>query len=322
MHLVVINPASFHRQEEMGDFVSGAADCFSELGAKNCHIHISRFQRDSIGAIREYAEKAGPGAPVRVYAVGGGGIAFDCLNGIVGLPGAELAAVTFRRGDEFKRARGELARALIREVASRSMYPAAPMDIIRCNGTYGINKCTVGLESRVGVTADELLDKLTWWPAFIGKSRRVSSFVYYFAAMASMASRKTRSQEYEIRFDGETLAGKYTSINIVNSPYSGGLSPAISAVPDDGAADVIFYKDKCAVDALTRMFQNRRGQRVGHFPSEFAIRHGTEVSVSSSEPFFVNIDGEAFSEMSVKVSLIKSAVMVVKGGGAEYEGRK
>jgi diacylglycerol kinase family enzyme len=105
-HLFIINPKSFFPNfRKMDLFISGIKDFFREK-EEPCTIHISRFPRDAIIIIRRYFKKADSGARIRVYAVGGDGVAFCCLNGIIGIPNAELALMPFGTSNNFVRAFG------------------------------------------------------------------------------------------------------------------------------------------------------------------------------------------------------------------------
>jgi hypothetical protein len=88
------------------------------LDAADCSIHVSRYLRDAIGVISKYRSGVPEGAVVRVYAVGGDGILFDCLNGIVGLRGVELGALPYGNTCDFPRAFGEEALPLFRREAT------------------------------------------------------------------------------------------------------------------------------------------------------------------------------------------------------------
>jgi hypothetical protein len=57
----------------------------------NFSTMFSHYPRDAMQLIQRQINTAEEGETVRVYAIGGDDILFDCLNGIMGLSNVELA---------------------------------------------------------------------------------------------------------------------------------------------------------------------------------------------------------------------------------------
>jgi diacylglycerol kinase family enzyme len=79
--------------------------------------------------------------------VGGDGVAFCCHNGIVGIPNAELALMPFCTTNNFVRAFGLERSDDFRNIGLQADSGVIPVDVIKCNGNYALNFCTVGTES-------------------------------------------------------------------------------------------------------------------------------------------------------------------------------
>ncbi|MDR2304015.1 MAG: acylglycerol kinase family protein [Treponema sp.] len=89
-------------------------------------IRISRFPRHAIRTVWRYLTRAGPETNVRVYAVGGDGILFDCFNGLVGLPNAEFALIPRGRINDFVRSFGEGLADTFRDIPLLASAPTLP----------------------------------------------------------------------------------------------------------------------------------------------------------------------------------------------------
>jgi diacylglycerol kinase family enzyme len=107
-HLFIINPMSFPQKQELQKISLSIEKYFAAKKAAGhpaeYSIQISEFPRDAIIVIREYVQNLESGAALRVYSIGGDGTAFCCLNGIIGLEGAELALIPYGVGNDFIRA--------------------------------------------------------------------------------------------------------------------------------------------------------------------------------------------------------------------------
>jgi diacylglycerol kinase family enzyme len=320
-HLFVINPRSFPARQAQEKVLAEIRDCFAGLG-EDYSVHVSRYPRDAVGFIRKWVGMAGHAGPVRVYAVGGDGILFDCLNGIVGLPDAELASVPYGNGNDMIRAFGEHKRSLFRDIRLQAASAAIPADIIYCGTNYAFNFCTIGMES------DAIMNSITLYSGIAGKVRqfpRLNFFLYtlifYFGGMKAVFNKKVMNQYYTITIDGEDFSGAYGSINIANGPcYGGDKNPVITAVPDDGVLDALFFKSGGSVKAMTRIMPYVRGE-FRRFPGEFAWKRLRRIEIRSEEPLLVDLDGEVFFDTTVRIEIIPQGVKLVAPGGIGFARR-
>ncbi|MDR1107653.1 MAG: hypothetical protein LBL19_01330 [Spirochaetaceae bacterium] len=320
-HLYIINPVSFRTGTSMDAFISRVKDQFEGVIKEEYDIQISRFPRHAIRTVRRYITLAGPEQPVRVYAVGGDGILFDCLNGIVGLPNADLVPVPYGRTNDFVRAFGEGLNHTFRNIPLLAAAPAIPTDILHCGSNYALNLCIVGLESASVFRTVAIQQKLKNWPWFIRNSARIYNLIYYLGGFMVMFDRKLLNQEYTITIDGENLSGSYASVNIANgSCYGGDKSAVITAVPDDGLMDVLMLKGIGTLVGLRMVLPYTNGH-YDYFPENTVLKRGKVISIRSPEPLMINLDGETFLDTNITVELVKGAVRVAAPDNLSYKRR-
>ncbi|MDR1058640.1 MAG: hypothetical protein LBL43_03745 [Treponema sp.] len=318
-HLVMINPVSFRAGMNMDAFISLVKNQFERDVKAEYELHVSRFPRYAIRTVRQYITRAGPETPVRVYAVGGDGILFDCLNGIVGLSNADLAPVPYGRTNDFIRSFGEGLEDRFRNIPLLASAPALPTDILHCGSNYALNLCTVGLESAAIFRSVDIQQHLKFWPRFFRDSRRVYNMTYYLGGCMVMFDKKLLTQEYNISIDGEDLSGAYASVNIANGPcYGGDKSAVVTAAPDDGLMDVLMFKSTGTLRGLTRILPYTKG-RYDRFPKDFTLKRGKIISIRSAEPLMIDMDGEAFLDTNLTVELIKGAVRIAAPDNLVYK---
>jgi diacylglycerol kinase family enzyme len=320
-HLFVINPVSFRTRTDIDAFISTVRSQFETVVKAEYDIHVSRFPRDAIRTVRQYIIQAGPETIVRVYAVGGDGILFDCLNGIVGLANAELAPVPYGHTSDFVRAFGEGQEPFFRNILLLAAAPTIPTDILHCGSNYTLNLCAVGLESAANFRSITIQRILKTWPQFIRISRRVYNTIYYLGGFMVLFDKKTMRQEYTLKIDGEDYSGAYASINIANGPcYGGDKNAAITAVPNDGLMDIFMFKGTGTLPAAARILPYSRGY-YDRFPDAFRLKRGKVVSIRSDDLLVICLDGEAFLDTNITVELIKGAVKIAAPNNISYKKR-
>jgi diacylglycerol kinase family enzyme len=285
-------------------------------------IHISRFPRDAIAVIRSYFTELNSSETVRVYAVGGDGILFDCLNGVVGLPNAELAIVPYGRTNDVVRAFGENKNDLFRDISLQVTSPTIPTDIIYCGSVYALNFCTVGVESDAIMKALEFNKVLESRKGiFRWLNDALYHILYYVGGIQAAFNKPVISQHYTLTIDGEQLAGQYCSINIANGPcYGGDKNAVITAVPDDGLLDALFFKSTKSLKILNEMVPYTMG-RYANYLGDFIWKRVRKVAIHSDAPLYIDLDGEVFFDTNITVEVMPAAVKIVAVKGLKYERR-
>jgi diacylglycerol kinase family enzyme len=320
-HLFIFNPRSIPVQADMDRLLKEIGDCFVDR-EDDYSVHVSRYSRDAIGFIRKWMAAVPADEIVRVYAVGGDGILFDCLNGIVGLPNAELAIVPYGNFNDMIRAFGENKTALFRNIALQTVSPVIPTDIINCGANYALNFCTIGIESDAIMAALNMYNRIA---GRVRKFRRLNFFLYttlfVLGGVKAALNRKVLNQHYTITVDGEDFSGLYVAVNIANGPcYGGDKNPVVTAKPDDGFLDTVFLRATGSFRILRIMVSYMKGE-FRRFPKEFTWKRLRKIEIRSEDPLLVDMDGEAFFDTSLAIKIIPGAVKIVAPGGAVYKKR-
>jgi YegS/Rv2252/BmrU family lipid kinase len=317
-HLFIINPRSFRFTGGPDGIMSEIHAYFQDNKQEEYHIHVSRYPRDAIGIIRRFAAALPDGVVTRVYAVGGDGILFDCLNGIVELPNMELAVIPYGSSNDFALSFGEGKTELLRDIAKQVSAGTIKTDIFHCGSNYAMNTCTVGVEAAAVTYAVDLIKTFAW---AIRITRRIVAPLYTVGGIFAILDRKIREQRYRITLDEERVDSACTCINIANGPYcGGGMSAVTSAMPNDGVIDALILKSGTAMQILKMLPQYLRGGYY-KYPDFFSYRRMRKMEISSDTPISVNIDGEAFLDMNVTIEIIPKAIDIVAPDGVVYERR-
>jgi diacylglycerol kinase family enzyme len=338
-HLFVINPQSFLNFREINRVIAEITRCFERVqgtsrapsendipdlpsfySAKSPYaIHISRFSRDAIIIIRKYMALAGSETMVRVYAIGGDGVVFDCLNGIAGLPNAELAIVPYGTGSDFLQAFGgkELV-PMMWNIAEQVNAPAIPADIIDCGGIYALNSCAVGVEAKIVIRSYPMLRALR---KLRRRSTALTETILRIAGVMELFDTESMEQRYRIRMDDEEIEGILPLIHIANSPgYPVYKSIIPEAVPDDGYLDMALGRKTSLVTRLRFMPGYLKGQH-RKFAKYGLYRRVRSVSVSSDQPLCIILDGDVFFDTSFTARVLPQAVRIASPGGRPFKNR-
>lgn len=131
-HVFVFDPKAFYNQQwKMDNILDSIGQYFRTQEKLDFSIQFSRYRRNAIGIIQEEAEKAKGGDVVRIYAIGGEEILFDCVNGVTHFPNMQLAAVPYGESNDFIKIFGENKQDLFKDIPSLVQSDALPTDVIR-----------------------------------------------------------------------------------------------------------------------------------------------------------------------------------------------
>jgi len=302
-HVFVFDPKSFHeKQPVMDGIIESIGQYFKTQEKPDFSIEISRYPRNAIELIQKNVDEAEDGDTVRVYAVGGDEILYDCLNGIVGLPNVELSAVPFHATGDFLQALGEESTDLFKDIPSLVAAPVIPTDMIDTGYSYALNTCFLGFISATVTKKREMYKAL---------GRENSSFFLFDALMSFMVflstafNKRIVAQHYNLIIDDEDYSGNYSLINIANGPfYAGNRTAAAWATPDDGWLDVALIKSADPLKTMRSMKEYSSGKK----PSNCVILQAKKISVQSEEPMLIQLDGEFLQDISFSFEVIPGAV--------------
>jgi diacylglycerol kinase family enzyme len=320
--LFVINPKSFLDASEINLIKKRITDLFSE--EDEYHIHVSRYPRNAVCVVRKYAMRFSAanssGDTLRVYAIGGDGILFDCLNGLIGFPSVELATVPYGSSNDFARAISNGNMEKLKDVKSLLSSPSVLTDIIRCSGNYFINFCSLGVESAAIVKFYTIAQSFSTMVKIILRVKAFVGWLFTLGGLISSFDKNLVNQYYKIIIDGRRYDGHYATINFSNSPcYGSDKTVAPEAVLNDGLIEVLLVKSVSSLRLISMVPDYVKG-KYRKFPKYIMHIKARDISVSSQLPIFVNMDGECFLDNNINIKMLPSSVKIIAGEGPVYKG--
>jgi len=145
-HLFIINPAAGGISGRLADIENEIRTLAEELGAPY-EIYVTTAEMD---ATRKVAADAETGGKLHVYACGGDGTLNECVNGAAKRENVAVTNYPRGTGNDFIRTFGKEDMDRFRDLRALVNGTVRPIDLIDCNGRYGISICSVGIDARVG----------------------------------------------------------------------------------------------------------------------------------------------------------------------------
>jgi len=310
-HVFIFDPKAFYNQQwKMDGILDHIGQFFRTQEKPDFSIQISRYRRDAIVIMQDEAAKATPGDVIRIYAVGGEEILFDCLNAAAHFPNMELAIVPHGESSDFLHIFGHGKVELFRDIPSLVKSSAIPTDIIKWGVNYALNSCYIGLNSATASKLAELKTSLNKGSFIIFS--KLSSFLNY---IITVFDRQIISQKYKISIDDRDYSGQYSLIHIANSPfYKGKMTGASTATPDDGLLDVSLIK---SAGPLSTMFSIRRYSS-GKQPRNSVFVQAKRISIRSENLMWIQLDNEYIRDTSIDLHVVPKAIQMVAVDNSSY----
>jgi diacylglycerol kinase family enzyme len=278
---------------------------FFLIAAEDYVVHISQYPRDAVWFIRSFAKTFSSQYPIRVYAVGGDGMLFDCLNGVMGFPNMELAVLPYGRINNFIRRFGEKNKALFRDIGRQYLAPAIPLDVIQAGTVYGLNACILGIEALALLNFRRIQKEVEQGgPVVQWVYQKWYKWFLYASSSAAGFNRQYRRRNYAVAIDGEDFSGQYRSIAVAN-----GCDPELPKRPCAGRLH----------DGMLDIRLEQGPPRTAASPKTL-IKQGTNITLGSRIPMLLSLDGILFFESSLAIELLPGAVQFVDAAaGPEYQ---
>ena len=288
-HLFIINPAAGSRNR---------TDDYSEVIHKVCRarklsyeIRVSTAPGECTRIAREAAQT---GEELRIYACGGDGTLNEVVCGVAGHDNAAITVYSGGSGNDFvklfddPKAFFDLNRLMDADEAS--------FDLIRCNGEYAINICSVGLDARIGTD--------------VSNYKRLPLLHGFRAYAASTVVNVVKgiSEHYVVEINGETIDSEQTFVCVCNGRYyGGGFNPVPEADPADGKLDVLLVKklSRLQVPGIIGKYKDGRYKELGHVATHYLT---DRVVIRCDKPTPVNMDGELRMAQVVDLSVAKEKI--------------
>ena len=310
-HFFVINPHSFRIPGSMEQVLADISKVFSD--GQDHEIYMSRYTRDAIAAVHHYIRCFSPEETVRVYAVGGDGILFDCLNGMADFPSAEITNVPYGKANDFVRAFGNDVKRSFCDIKKLSQSPSQLVDTIYCGSNYAINEVAVGIAAECVLIANTMFRSK--------RAKLYNSFasqIYSLGAIMALLNEEIMRQQYRVILDDdEDVSGNYCNITISNGPCNGGsMIPNPYARANDGMLDVIFT----ASDKTFTVLKNLNDYNKGYFEKHkmFFRKRCKKIELESKAPIRVHMDGEAFCTDALKAEIKPAHIRFFAPEGMDF----
>ena len=289
LHLFIINPAAGSRNR---------TDDYSQVIHKVCRARKLRYEiRVSTApgeCTRIAREAAATGEEMRVYACGGDGTLNEVVRGVVGYPNAAVTVYSGGSGNDFAKLFNEpqaffdLNRLMDADEVS--------FDLIRCNDSYALNICSVGLDARIGTD--------------VSNYKRLPLLHGFRAYAASTVVNviKGISEHYVVEVNGETIDSRFTFVCVCNGRfYGGGFNPVPEADPTDGKLDVLLvdHLPRTQVPFAIGKYKDGRYKELSHVARYLQT---DSITIRCDAPVSVNVDGEVLTAQTVTMSVAPEKV--------------
>ena len=310
-HVFVFDSKSFRNQNwKMDGILDHIGQFFRTQDKPDFSIQFSRYRRDAIVIIQEEVEKAKPDDIVRIYAIGGEEVLFDCLNGVAHFDNMELAAVPHGEWSDFLSIFGDDKADMFRDIPTIVQAEALPTDIIKWGVNYALNSCYIGLNSATISSLKSLKTSLNKG-IFRVFSKISSSFKHIMTAF----DKQIAAQKYQIFIDDKDYTGNYSLIHVANGPYyAGKKTGALLASPDDGLLDVTLLKSAGVLKTTWSIRSYSRGKR----PSNGIFLQAKKVSIKSDKQMWIQMDNESFKDTNIELKVVPRAVNMVAVNNLSY----
>jgi len=310
-HVFLFDPKAFYGQQwKMDGILDHIGEFFRTQEKPDFSIQFSRYRRNAMTIIQDEAEKADSDKVIRVYAIGGEEILYDCLNAVAHFPDMQIAAVPYGESCDFLGIFGEGKTEKFRDIPSLVKSKALDTDLIKWGVNYALNSCYIGLNSAMAAKVRELKTKMGAGSFFFFS--RISSFINY---IVTSFDSEIANQEYEITVDDVDYNGKYSLIHVANGPcYEGRKTGLSNAAPDDGILDVALIK---AAGPIKTMFSMRRYAR-GKRPRNGIFIQAKKVTVRSDKKMWIQLDNEYIQDTEIDLNIVPKAAQVVAVDNLSY----
>jgi len=310
-HVFIFDPKAFRSQQwKMDNILDNIGQFFRTQDKPNFSIQFSRYRRNAIGIIQSEIEKMEDDDIVRIYAIGGEEIFYDCLNGVAHFPDTQLAAVPYGESSDFLNIFGKDNMELFRDIPLLVESEALPTDVIRWGVNYAINSCYIGMNSILSKNLKNI--KTTLNKGIFIVFSKLSSFLSY---VISSFDKDVVARKYTIEIDGVDYSGHYSLIHVANGPYYDKKKTGASdAMPNDGSFNVALIKSSYALRTMLSLGMYSRGRR----PGNCIYIQAKKVTVQSDDQMWIQLDNEYIQDTKISLDLIHHAVQMVAVNNLSY----
>ena len=291
-HLFIINPVAGRKNNRFEE-VKAKVKAFAKTLKAPYEVYVTKMPMDACHKITQEAETADD---LRVYACGGDGTLNECVNGAANRHNVAITHYPCGTGNDFLKTFGKENVNMFHDFQALSTGTVRELDLIDCNGRYGINICSVGIDARVA----EDVHKYSKIPVIGGATAYVVSLAVNVI--------KGVTQKFHITTDDMVVDKKITLACVCNGQYyGGGFNPIPEAMPDDGILDCLIVEPVSRLKVAQIVGQYAKG-KFKEFPKIFTYIRGQSMKIECDREFAVNIDGEALHAKEMNFRLVPKGI--------------
>jgi len=310
-HVFVFDPKAFYSQQwKMDNILDNIGQYFRTQESPDFSIQFSRYRRNAMSIIQDEFEKAKEDDIIRIYAIGGEEIFFDCVNAVVHYPNMQLATVPYGESYDFLKMFGESNIESFRDIPTLVNGEALQTDVISWGVNYALNSCYIGMNSAISKRIKDLKSSMNK-SSFIVFSKLSAFLNTIFSAF----DKNTAAREYKITIDDMDYSGQYCLIHVANGPYyAGKMTGILDAAPDDGKLNIALIKSSHPMGTLSSINRYSRGKR----PRNCVVVHGKKISIQTTRQMWIQLDNEYIQDTNINLSVVDNAVQIVTVNNLTY----
>jgi diacylglycerol kinase (ATP) len=310
-HVFVFDPKAFRSQQwKMDNILDNIGQFFRTQDKPNFSIQFSRYRRNAIGIIQNETEKADADDIVRIYAIGGEEIFYDCLNGVSHFQNVQLAAVPYGESSDFLNIFGKENLEAFRDIPLLVESNTLPTDVIGCGVNYALNSCYIGMNSVISKNLKNIKTNLN--KGIFMFFSKLSSFLSY---VITSFDKNVVARKYKIEIDDIDYSGYYSLIHVANGPYyAGKMTGASNATPDDGLFNIALIKSSYALRTMLSLALYSRGKR----PGNCTYLQAKKITIQSDNKMWIQLDNEYIQDTKISLNMIHHAVQIVAVNNLSY----
>lgn len=288
-HLFIINPAA-GKYDKTYEYRAQIQRVATARGL-DYKIKVSKCPGDCTRIAREAAQT---GEEYRIYACGGDGTLNEVVSGVAGYKNVAVTHYAGGSGNDFVKIFDHPEP--FRDLEALMDCREYTFDLVRCNDSFSLNICSVGLDARIGTN----IEKYKRLPMVSGP------MAYGLSTVVNTV--KGVSEHYRVIINGEELDGEFTLICACNGRfYGGGFNPVPTADPSDGMLDVLLVDKVSRLKVAAVVGKYKNGQ-YGQLPD--LIRHirTDKLTILCDKETPINLDGELRTAKEVNISIAKEKI--------------
>ena len=291
-HLFIINPVAGGKKGYYKEVEQEILACVGNLGVPY-EIYVTKGPMD---ATKKIIEDAMSEDELYVYACGGDGTLNECANGAANHDNVVITHYPCGTGNDFIKTFGKENVQKFCDLQSLINGEVRSLDLINCNGRFGINICSVGIDARIGND----VHKYSSIPIIGGATGYVVSLIVNVI--------KGVKQNFRIACDELRQEKPITLACACNGRYyGGGFNPAPEALPDDGFIDFLIVDGVSRLKVAKIVDKYAKGEYRECLDIITYIR-GTSMQIEGDEEFVVNIDGEIVRTDKISFEIVPRGV--------------